>query len=100
RRAHYSAASLSEAASGRKLPSLAVALAYVRACGGDTAEWEERWRAVAAELAAETDQPEVEKSVDRDGHAPYVGLAAFEPEDADRFFGRDQLVDELAARMS
>lgn len=25
------------------MPSLAVALAYVRACGGDAAEWEERW---------------------------------------------------------
>jgi hypothetical protein len=34
RRAHYSAGTLSEAAGGRKLPSLAVTLAYVRACGG------------------------------------------------------------------
>ena len=54
-RAHYSAAALSEAAGGHKLPSLPVTLAYVAACGGDTAEWETRWRTTAAELAAAKD---------------------------------------------
>src|SRR5437764_15214881 len=49
RRAHYSAGTLSEAAGGRKLPSLAVTLAYVRACGGEPGEWEERWHAVDGE---------------------------------------------------
>ncbi|MEV4899243.1 helix-turn-helix transcriptional regulator, partial [Nonomuraea sp. NPDC055795] len=44
RRAHYAAATLSEAASGRRLPTLAVTLAYVRACGGEPQEWERRWR--------------------------------------------------------
>ena len=33
-KAHYSVAVLSEAAGGRKLPSLAVTLAYADACGG------------------------------------------------------------------
>ncbi|MDX8029097.1 helix-turn-helix transcriptional regulator [Lentzea sp. BCCO 10_0856] len=33
---HYSEAALSQAASGRKLPTLQVTLAYVRACGGRT----------------------------------------------------------------
>ena len=47
RRAHYSAGTLSEAAGGRKLPSLAVTTAYVRACGGVVSEWEQRWHAVA-----------------------------------------------------
>jgi len=47
RRAHYSAATLSEAASGRKLPTLAVTLAYVTACGGDVDEWEARWRSLS-----------------------------------------------------
>jgi hypothetical protein len=51
RRAHYSVTTLSVAAAGRQLPSLAVALAYAQACGGDPAIWEKRWRAVAAELA-------------------------------------------------
>ena len=41
--AHYSATTLSAAASGQRLPSLAVTLAYVRACGGNLVEWEVRW---------------------------------------------------------
>src|SRR5437867_1404612 len=48
RRAGYSASTLSSAASGRVLPSLAVTLAYVGACGGDPAERESRWRARAS----------------------------------------------------
>ncbi|PZW03349.1 Protein of unknown function [Micromonospora phaseoli] len=47
RRAHRSASSLSEAAGGRKLPTLDTTLAYVRALGGDEAEWIERWRTTA-----------------------------------------------------
>jgi hypothetical protein len=47
-RAHYLAAVLSEAASGRKLPSLAVTLAYVVARGGDVGAWEIRCRHTAA----------------------------------------------------
>ena len=31
--------------------------------------------------------------------SPYRGLAAFQPDDADRFFGRDQLVSELVQRL-
>ena len=31
---------------------------------------------------------------------PYMGLAAFQPEDADRFFGRGPLVDDLLARLT
>lgn len=87
-RAHYSAASLSEAASGRKLPSLALTRAYVGACDGDVAEWEARWH----DLAAEPDPPD-------DATSPYVGLAAFGVEDTDRFFGRDDLVEELLAKL-
>ncbi|HEX6340761.1 hypothetical protein [Umezawaea sp.] len=85
--AHYSEAALSLAAGGRKLPSLAVALAYVRACGGPVEEWEKRWHEVAAEV-----EPPPRDEV---GDAPYVGLAAFQPEDADRFFGRERLVEDL-----
>lgn len=88
RRAHYSTAVLSEAAGGRKLPSLAVTLAYVTACEGDSAQWERRWREVAAQLTPiETPGPT---------RSPYLGAAAFDVGDADRFFGRDALVDELA----
>jgi WD40 repeat protein len=95
RRAHYSAGTLSDAAGGRKLPSLPVALGYVRACGGDAADWERRWRAVAAELATTSDEP---TDVDLSG-APYTGLAAFQEQDADRFFGQEDLVDHLVHRV-
>ncbi|MFI6099559.1 hypothetical protein ACIA8G_28720 [Lentzea sp. NPDC051213] len=81
-RAHYSAATLSDAAGGKKLPSLAVTLAYVTACGGDPQEWEQRWRDIAA-------PPEPT------GEAPYVGLKAFQKEDADRFHGRENLTAKL-----
>ncbi|MEU0880544.1 WD40 repeat domain-containing protein [Lentzea sp. NPDC005914] len=94
RRAHFSAAALSEAASGRRLPSLDVTSAYVRACAGDVELWEERWHELAAQLAAENPPPENESP------APYVGLGAFQREDADRFFGRERLVEELLAALS
>ncbi|MFH8403817.1 hypothetical protein ACH4FX_03450 [Streptomyces sp. NPDC018019] len=97
-RAHYSAAALSGAAAGRQLPSLAVVSAYVRACGGDARQWERRWREVAAELAAEAAVPE--RAGAKEGErAPYAGLAAFRPQDADWFFGRERLVGELATRL-
>ncbi len=41
--APYSAPTLSAAASGERLPTLPVLLAYVAACGGDPREWERRW---------------------------------------------------------
>jgi len=49
----YSATTLADAAGGHRLPALPVVLAYVRACGGDLAEWEERWRQTARRLAEE-----------------------------------------------
>ncbi|WP_434440942.1 nSTAND1 domain-containing NTPase [Lentzea sp. E54] len=83
RRAHYSAAALSEAAGGRKLPSLAVTKAYAKACDADPEEWARRWRAVA------------ESEQDAGGDSPYAGLATFQPDDAPRFFGRERLTAEL-----
>ncbi len=83
RRAHYSAAALSEATAGRRLPSLAVTRAFVRECGGDVDEWTERWRVLSAEPEPEDDDP------------PYVGLAAYQAEDAERFFGRATAVASL-----
>ncbi|HEX8866855.1 MAG TPA: helix-turn-helix domain-containing protein, partial [Lentzea sp.] len=87
---HYSEAALSQAASGRKLPTLQVTLAYVRACGGSEEEWERRWY----ETAAEEPQPEP------DAASPYRGLAAFQQEDADRFFGRAQLITQLERQVA
>ncbi|MFC8916960.1 hypothetical protein ACFT5C_14430 [Streptomyces sp. NPDC057116] len=89
RRSSYSAPALSQAASGERLPTLAVTLAYVAACGGDAAEWEKRWHAAAEEAAAVPQE-------DGDGEdPPYRGLARFEPGDAEVFFGRAPLVDNL-----
>lgn len=51
--ARYSATVLSEAACGKKLPTLEATLAYVRACGGDEDEWRDRWRTVAEHQARE-----------------------------------------------
>ncbi|MGW1055789.1 nSTAND1 domain-containing NTPase [Streptomyces sp. NPDC002521] len=97
RRAHYSAGTLSDAASGRRLPSLQVTLAYVRACDGDTEEWERRWYALAGELA---DQSAPDQHPTDDTPPPYVGLAAFQPEDADRFFGRETLTRQLLDKVA
>ncbi|WP_159061482.1 helix-turn-helix domain-containing protein, partial [Streptomyces europaeiscabiei] len=42
--AGFSATTLSQAAAGERLPSLAVVQGYVRACGGDPGAWEPRWK--------------------------------------------------------
>ncbi|MFJ9904097.1 hypothetical protein ACIRVK_14545 [Streptomyces sp. NPDC101152] len=63
------ASTLSQAAAGERLPTLPVVLAYVRACGGDPEEWEERWREAAAEAAAASHTEE------GNAEAPYRGLA-------------------------
>lgn len=98
RRAHYSAAALSQAASGRQLPSLAVTLAYVTACGADAQAWEARWYQVASKMSALDGTAQSDGLAVEDG-APYVGLAAFQPTDAGRFFGREDLVAGLLERM-
>ncbi|WKK26296.1 helix-turn-helix domain-containing protein [Streptomyces olivoreticuli] len=84
----YSAATLSRAADGERLPSLPVLRAYAQACGADPAEWEQRWKEAAEVLAV---------PADHDGCAPspYRGLTRYEPGDRGLFFGRERLVDEL-----
>ncbi|OLF09673.1 hypothetical protein BLA60_17925 [Actinophytocola xinjiangensis] len=94
RKAHYSAATLAQAASGARLPSLEVLLAYVDVCGGDCEEWERRWRQTVREVDAEA------HAAGDDAEAPYLGLARFDAEDHERFFGRDLLVDELEDLLS
>src|SRR5436305_5075061 len=54
--AGFGATTLGEAAGGVRFPSLDVTLAYVGACGGDTAEWEERWQLVNGLLSAAAEQ--------------------------------------------
>jgi len=65
-RAHYSPAALCQAAAGRTMPSLQLALAYVAACGGDAADWRGRWEHAREQLgdspippgAGELDSPD------------------------------------------
>ncbi|MFJ8076754.1 WD40 repeat domain-containing protein [Streptomyces sp. NPDC096176] len=87
-RAQYGVTTLSQAAAGKHLPTRAVTLAYVKACGGDVIEWERRWREASAESAAEA-------AADETSRPPYRGLTRFEPGDAELFFGRGRLVERL-----
>jgi hypothetical protein len=50
---HYEMKTLASAAGGIRLPTLPVAVAYVRACGGNLADWEERWQKLALRITAE-----------------------------------------------
>ncbi|MET8829378.1 hypothetical protein ABZX40_25985 [Streptomyces sp. NPDC004610] len=102
RDAHYSIATLSSAAAGRQLPSLAVTLAYVRACGGDEREWRELWRRTADARAAPATPATVDAAQAAEGAArpPYAGLAAFGESDAADFFGREKLTAALVEHLA
>lgn len=50
---HYEMKTLASAAGGLRLPTLPVAVAYVRACGGNLTEWEERWQKLAGRITAD-----------------------------------------------
>jgi hypothetical protein len=50
---HYEMKTLAAAAGGLRLPTLPVAVAFVRACDGNVAEWEERWQKLAEKITAE-----------------------------------------------
>ncbi|MFI9170723.1 WD40 repeat domain-containing protein [Streptomyces lincolnensis] len=87
--AGFSVTTLAHAAGGERLPSLAVVRGYVRACGGDPGEWEPRWKETEALVsrACREDPTDVAP--------PYRGLARFEPDDRELFFGRDDMIDQL-----
>ncbi|MGW3961506.1 nSTAND1 domain-containing NTPase [Amycolatopsis sp. NPDC005003] len=93
KRARFSVTALSEAAGGQTFPSLRVTLAYVKACGGDPDVWRERWEKACLDLMPDNQENEPAK-------APYLGLASFQPEDADRFFGRRDLLEEVCGRLA
>lgn len=89
-RAGFSAAALSCAADGKRLPSLEVTLAYVGACGGDSAEWERRWQELQSQVrpAPAPMYPEPTNP----GPVEEPGVAAPSPRIRD-------LLDELAAAL-
>jgi hypothetical protein len=51
---HYEMKTLAAAAGGLRLPTLPVTVAFVRACDGNVAEWEERWQKLAEKITADT----------------------------------------------
>jgi hypothetical protein len=64
RTALFAPSVLSSAASGHRLPTLPVTLAFVASCGGDRTSWERRWRKVAGNVGAPAES--------RDERAPAV----------------------------
>ncbi|MGC5663637.1 hypothetical protein ACN261_24975 [Micromonospora sp. WMMD723] len=93
--AGYSVTALANAAGGRRLPSLPVTLAFVRACGGDPSVWERRWRQASAEWAASQGHGARRQSPAADGRPPYLGLVGYGVQDGDRFFGRRRILAQL-----
>jgi len=63
----------------------------------------ESWRSAAHDaLAGEMSTSQVERfdiTVGHSSRCPYKGLAAYQPEDAASFFGREALIDELVRRL-
>jgi WD40 repeat protein len=89
-----SATTLSQAAAGKRLPSLAVVHGYVDICGGDRSEWERRWTDAQVGAVAAV------RSDDDDCQPPYLGPRGFDAENRNLFFGREQLVDQLLQLLS
>jgi len=54
-RSHYTMRTLASAAGGLRLPTLPVISAYVRACGGNVEEWEDRWHKIAKAIEDKRD---------------------------------------------
>ena len=53
---HYTMKTLASAAGGLNLPTLPVTMAYVRACDGSVADWEDRWHRLADALKSAGDE--------------------------------------------
>lgn len=69
-RTHYSRTVISDAARGERLPTLAVALAYVAACNGDADEWKARWHLAHQQLIEAGTADRIQAGGETDGHAP------------------------------
>src|SRR5579884_3258194 len=83
--AHYSVSALSEATSGRRLPTWELTRSFVEACGGDMDEWRKRWKYAAEQHFQLTEpeepsqclpEPERAKALSRAGHRTRALIAA------------------------
>jgi hypothetical protein len=54
--AHYATSTVQEATAGRRLPTLRVTMAFVKACGGDLGEWRTYWTHI--QRALDQDAPD------------------------------------------
>lgn len=92
-KALFSPSVLSSAADGRRLPTLAVTLAFVSACGGDLVAWERRWRETADQLgmtvAIRDDRP---YAADAGTAVPIVARPAQLPMAPGIFVGRADVI--------
>jgi len=78
-RSHYTMKTLASAAGGLRLPTLPVAMAFVRACDGDETEWEERWHKIAEKIGADKIDSSAEEQP-----APGDTLAGADPDQPDK----------------
>ncbi|MEU8635445.1 NB-ARC domain-containing protein [Amycolatopsis sp. NPDC048633] len=91
RTALFAPSVLSSAASGRRLPTLAVTLAFVSACGGDRAAWERRWRSIAGQTGRRGQPRE-----DHTSGAVRLARPAQLPIGSRTFVGRDRELADAA----
>ena len=76
---HFSMKTLAAAAGGLRLPTLPVAVAYVRACGGNVAEWEDRWQKLAAKITEAAKRRRSDGDQDAEPPEPAESATATEP---------------------
>ena len=88
--AMYSSSVLSSAASGLRLPTLGVALAFAAACGGDREVWRRRWLAAADAQSAVPVEPAAKPALPRPAQLPLRPRG---------FVGRDAELARLATRI-
>jgi hypothetical protein len=91
RKALFAPSVLSSAASGHRLPTLAVTLAFVSACGGDRVEWERRWRGIAGQPMSPRKEPVPPGMVNP---APHLARPAQLPLGSGTFVGRTRTLAE------
>ncbi|GLY04131.1 MULTISPECIES: NB-ARC domain-containing protein [Actinoplanes] len=99
---------LSSAASGHRLPTLPVTLAFVAACGGDQPAWEQRWHRLANHLGVDEETVAPAEKSPGPGAGPgrkggpvaaRLPRPAQIPRDLTTFVGRESIVAQAIGRM-
>lgn len=80
RRAHFATSTVQAADAGKRLPTLRVTLAYVRACGGNVREWHAYWTQIQRAIdPAAPDEVAGRVRPPWDGGAPGADVAPIPP---------------------